>query len=90
MLLCPSTANDCITRAAISASISIANVRGLDTPFTVRILAHFDRKMNAVLIDAEIVGERTIISSRVGARIHTVVATTSGGAKITRMEGYIV
>ena len=69
---------------------SIANVRGLDTPFTVRILAHFDRKMNAVLIDAEIAGERTIISNRVGARIHTVAATTSGGAKITRMEGYIV
>ena len=65
---------------------SIANVRGLDTPFTVQILAHFDRKMNAVLLDAE----RTIISNRVGARIHTMVATTSGGAKITRMEGYIV
>ena len=69
---------------------SIANVCGLDTPFTVRILAHFDRKMNAVLIDAEIAGERTIISNRVGARIHTVAATTSDGAKITRMEGYIV
>ena len=69
---------------------SIANVRGLDTPFTVQILAHFERKMNAVLIDAEIAGERTIISNRVGAQIHTVVATTSGGAKITRMEGYIV
>ena len=69
---------------------SIANVCGLDTPFMVRILAHFDRKMNAVLIDAEIAGERTIISNRVGARIHTVAATTSGGAKITRMEGYIV
>ena len=46
--------------------------------------------MNDVLIDAEIAGERTIISNRVGARIHTVVATTSGGAKITWREGYIV
>lgn len=55
-----------------------------------QILAYFDRKMNAVLIDAEIAGERTIISNRVGARIHTVVATTSGGAKITWREGYIV
>ena len=73
-----------------NARFSIANVRGLDTPFTVQILAYFDRKMNAVLIDAEIAGERTIISNHVGARIHTVVATTSGGAKITRMEGYIV
>lgn len=71
-------------------NFSIANVRGLDSPFKVRILTHFERKMNATLIDAEIAGERTIISNRVGAKIHTVSAITTDSAKITRIEGYTV
>lgn len=71
-------------------NFSIANVCGLDKPFTVRILQHFDRKMNAVLIDAEIAGERTIISNRVGARIRTVTAKTTGTVQIIRMEGNLV
>lgn len=69
---------------------TIANVRGLDKPYTVRIIEHYDRKMNATLIDAEIAGERTIISNRVGARITHVTAESVDGAKITRMEGYTI
>ena len=69
---------------------TIANVRGLDKPYTVRIIEHYDRKMNATLIDAEIAGERTIISHRVGARITHVTAESVDDAKITRMEGYTI
>ena len=65
-------------------------MRGLDKPYTVRIIEHYDRKMNATLIDAEIAGERTIISHRVGARITHVTAESVDGAKITRMEGYTI
>ena len=59
-------------------------------PYTVRIIQHFEEKMNAFLIDAEIGGERTIISNRVGARIGEVQAETLGGARITRMDGYVI
>ena len=46
--------------------------------------------MNAFLIDAEIGGERTIISNRVGVRISEVKAETFGGARITRMDGSVI
>lgn len=71
-------------------NFSIANVDCVKKPYTVRIIQHFEEKMNAFLIDAEIGGERTIISNRVGARIGEVKAETSGGAKITRMDGSVI
>ena len=71
-------------------NFSIANVECAKKPYTVRIIQHFEGKMNAFLIDAEIGGERTIISNRVGARISEVKAETLCGARITRMDGYVI
>ena len=71
-------------------NFSIANVDCAKKPYTVRIIQHFEEKMNAFLIDAEIGGARTIISNRVGARIGEVKAGTLGGARITRMDGYVI
>ncbi len=45
---------------------AIGNIRGLDTPFTVRIENYFDKKAGISLIDVEITGQRTMVTRRFG------------------------
>ena len=45
---------------------AIENVRGLDRPYAVRTLVHYDPKANATIIDVEIAGQRTMILRRPG------------------------
>jgi len=44
----------------------IENVRGMDKPFAVRIIVYRDPKMAGSVVDAEIAGQRTLVSCRPG------------------------
>ena len=44
----------------------IENVRGMEQPFTVRVIAYRDPKMNGSVVDAEVAGQRTLVSCRPG------------------------
>lgn len=48
------------------ANYAIGRIRGLDRPFAVRILLHYDPKADATLFDAEIAGTRTMLARRRG------------------------
>lgn len=50
-----------------SKNFAIAHVDIMKSPFTLKIILHRDEKMNSTVIDAEINGERTLISNRVGS-----------------------
>jgi len=41
-------------------------VRGMDKPFAVRIIVYRDPKMAGSVVDAEIAGQRTLVSCRPG------------------------
>jgi len=56
---------------------AIANLRGVDTPFTVRILLKRDPKLGGTLIDCEIAGQRTMLSMRMGLWVGHVCMKTS-------------
>jgi len=45
---------------------ALGNLRGLETPFTVRLATYYDRKSNATVFDVEIAGCRTFITRRGG------------------------
>ena len=49
-----------------AGDFAIGNIRGLDTPFTVRIENYFDKKAGISLIDVEIAGQRTMVTRRFG------------------------
>ena len=51
---------------ALCQSLDVTGIRGLDRDYRVRIVAHYDRKANATVFDAEIAGNRTIVCRRPG------------------------
>ena len=49
-----------------AGNVEIGAVRGLDRPYAVRLLVHYDPKARATIFDAEIAGARTLICRRPG------------------------
>lgn len=54
------------------------NVRGLDRPFAVRVIVFRDPKMNGSVVDAEIAGQRTLVSCRPGLLAKSAVVAAEG------------
>ena len=48
------------------ASYAIEHVRGLDRPYQVRVIVHYDPKGDATIFDAEIAMSRTLLARRPG------------------------
>ncbi|MBQ4289955.1 MAG: hypothetical protein II719_02055 [Clostridia bacterium] len=69
-------------------NFTIAQVRGIDGAYRIRISQFRDTKMNSTLIDAEIAGCRTILSNRPQSEIHAVSAVGENGAEIRSMSVY--
>ena len=59
-------------------NFAIENLIGLDQPFTVRVLVKHSDKMGGSLIDAEIAGQRTMISYRPDLAVKKLVFRTEG------------
>ncbi len=64
---------------------AIGNLRGLDAPFTVRIIVRGEPKLGGSLIDVEIAGQRTMISHRSALRVGALQCQTQG-VKIRDMK----
>lgn len=52
---------------------AIENLAGVDRPFTVRVIVKGDNKLGGSLIDAEIAGQRTLLSYRSDLRVKRLV-----------------
>lgn len=50
-----------------AGDFAIGNIRGLDRPFEVKVVNHFDRKAGLTLVDVEIAGQRTMVTRRFGS-----------------------
>ncbi|PWM70900.1 MAG: hypothetical protein DBX59_10050 [Bacillota bacterium] len=50
----------------------LANVRGIDKPFVLKVIVHYEKKTDSVFLDAEIAGMRTLISNRVGLNVREI------------------
>ena len=61
-----------------TGNYAIENLIGVDKPFQVRLLVKYDPKMGGSLIDAEIAGQRTMITGRVGLRVEKLIFRTEG------------
>jgi len=61
-----------------TGNYAIENLIGVDKPFQVRLLLKDDPKMGGTLIDAEIAGQRTMITFRVGLRVRKLIFRTEG------------
>lgn len=46
--------------------VSIRNVRGLDSPYRVKVIAWYDERHDVTIFDAEIAGKRTLVTRRFG------------------------
>ena len=57
---------------------AIENIRGLDKPFTVRIIVKGEPKWGGALIDVEIAGQRTMITDRYGLSVDQLAFETNG------------
>lgn len=62
-----------------AGSLAICNVRGLDQPFEIRVIAWYDRKSRCTLFDAEIAGQRTILCRRSGGKYENVRVEARNG-----------
>lgn len=58
--------NDIKGRPDFVESYAVANLRGLEKPADVRVIAHYDKKSNVTVFDAEIAGDRTMLCVRHG------------------------
>ncbi len=68
-------------------NFSIENVRGMDPPFTLRVIVFRDPKMGGSVVDAEIAGQRTLVSCRPGLWAKSaVVASGIEGVRVSRVE----
>lgn len=61
-----------------TGNYAIEKLIGVDKPFQVRLLLKYDPKMGGTLIDAEIAGQRTMITCRVGLRVQKMIFRTEG------------
>ena len=57
---------------------ALENVKGLDGPFTVRIIVKGEPKWGGSLIDVEIAGQRTMITDRYGLSIDKIAFDAAG------------
>lgn len=71
-----------------SRNFSIAHVNVMKDPFTLRVLLRPSCKMGTAIIDAEIAGQRTLISNRHGLKVNRLAAAAEGRAKITELRVY--
>ena len=55
-------------------SYAIEKIRGLDRPYGIRLLVHYDAKSDATVIDAEIAGTRTMLTRREGRYASVTIA----------------
>ena len=62
-------------------SYAIEHVRGLDRPYGVRLIAHYDAKSDATIFDAEIAGTRTMLTRREGRYTDFQVANSKQEGK---------
>ncbi len=69
-------------------NFAIEHVDVMKKPFTLRVVQRYSRKMNCVLIDAEIAGERTMLSCRHGAPVSAVMPVIGGDTKVTAVRVY--
>jgi len=58
--------NPSFRRPGQGGNYRVGGVRGLDAPYDVRIIVHYDPKAAATIFDAEVAGQRTLIDSREG------------------------
>ena len=65
-------------------------MENIDSPYTIRIIQHYEKKMRCTIIDAEIAGCRTMVSNRVNAKIDSVKALAEKGAMISSFSAYAV
>ena len=49
-----------------AGDFAIGHIRGLEGPYGVRVVVHFDAKSGITLVDAEIAGQRTMVTRRLG------------------------
>jgi hypothetical protein len=61
-----------------TGNYAIENLIGIDKPFQVRLLLKDDPRMGGTLIDAEIAGQRTMITFRPGLRVRKLIFRTEG------------
>ena len=64
---------------------AIEHLIGVDQPFTVRVIVKGDAKIGGSLIDAEIAGQRTMISYRPELTVNQLVIRTQGVA-LTKVQ----
>ncbi len=69
-------------------NFAIEHVDVMKKPFTLRVIQRYSKKMNCVLIDAEIAGERTMLSCRHGVPIACVTPNVCGNTKISAVRMY--
>ena len=71
-----------------SHNFTLPNAECLKIPYTVRIIQYYDRKMNSVIIDAEIGGCRTIVSNRTGESWESVSVMAENDAVVSSLRVY--
>ena len=63
---------------ASAGNYAIENLIGVDQPFTVRVMVKGDDKIGGSLIDAEIAGQRTMITYRPELTVKKLLIRTQG------------
>jgi hypothetical protein len=64
---------------------AVEHLVGTDRPFTVRVLVRSDDKIGGTLVDAEIAGQRTMITYRPELAVARLILRTEGAA-LTHVE----
>ncbi len=69
-----------------SRNFCIEHVAGMDRPFSLKVIVRRDNKMSATIIDAEIAGQRTMITYRPGLTVRRLVlAASEPGTRVTAL-----
>ena len=63
-----------------AGNYAIENIRGLDKPFSVRVIVRGEPKWGGSLVDVEIAGQRTMITHRPGLVVESLGLSASGFA----------
>jgi len=64
---------------------AIENLEGIDRAFTVRVMVKGDEKLGGSLVDAEIAGQRTLISYRADLTVRKIMLRAEG-AQVPKVE----
>ena len=68
-----------------AGNYAIENIRGLDKPFTVRMIIKGEPKWGGSLVDVEIAGQRTMITHRPGMKADNLELAAKG-LKVTNLK----